>query len=55
MMIKTIDGLPVRKIMDSAFVACSQLTSITIPATVREVVPMPAASGGLVFGIVRQP
>lgn len=34
---ETIDGLPVRKIMDSAFVACSQLTSITIPATVREV------------------
>lgn len=32
-----IDGLPVRKIEDSAFLACTKLRSVSIPATVREI------------------
>ena len=32
-----IDGLPVRKINEAAFLACTKLTSVTIPSTVREV------------------
>ena len=32
-----IDGLPVRKINEAAFLACAKLTSVTIPSTVREV------------------
>ena len=32
-----IDGLPVRKINDAAFVACQKIGSMTIPATVREI------------------
>ena len=32
-----IDGLPVRKINEAAFIACSKLRSVKIPATVREV------------------
>ena len=31
-----IDGLPVRKIMPEAFSVCQSLTSVHIPATVRE-------------------
>jgi hypothetical protein len=32
-----IDGLPVRKINEAAFVACSKLRSVRVPSTVREV------------------
>ena len=32
-----IDGLPVRKINEAAFIACSGLTGVRIPATVREI------------------
>ena len=32
-----IDGLPVRKINEGAFLACSKLKSVKIPSTVREV------------------
>ena len=32
-----IDGLPVRKINEGAFLACTGLTAVRIPATVREV------------------
>ncbi len=32
-----IDGLPVRKINEAAFLNCAALTSVTIPSTVREV------------------
>ena len=32
-----IGGLPVRKINDAAFVACQKITSVQIPATVREI------------------
>ena len=32
-----IDGLPVRKINEAAFVACTGLRSIKIPSTVREI------------------
>ncbi len=32
-----IDGLPVRKINEAAFLNCTKLTSVTIPSTVREV------------------
>lgn len=34
---ETIDGLPVRKINDAAFLTCVRLTSVTIPPTVREI------------------
>lgn len=34
---ETIDGLPVRKIMPSAFSLCQSLTSVKIPANMREV------------------
>ena len=33
----TIDGLPVRKINDAAFIVCQKITSVQIPATVREI------------------
>ena len=33
----TIENLPVRKINDAAFVACQKITSVQIPATVREI------------------
>lgn len=33
----TIGGLPVRKINDAAFIACQKITSVQIPATVREI------------------
>ena len=32
-----IDGLPVRKINEAAFIACQKLRSVSIPSTVREV------------------
>ena len=32
-----IDGLPVRKINEAAFIACTKLRGVKIPATVREV------------------
>ena len=32
-----IDGLPVRKINDAAFIACQKIGSVKIPATVREI------------------
>ena len=32
-----IDGLPVRKINEAAFIACGKLKSVHIPATVREI------------------
>ena len=32
-----IDGLPVRKINEGAFILCSKLTSVTVPPTVREI------------------
>lgn len=32
-----IDGLPVRKIDDAAFLECRKITDITIPSTVREI------------------
>lgn len=32
-----IDGLPVRKIGEAAFIQCTKLTSVTIPGTVREI------------------
>ena len=32
-----IDGLPVRKINEAAFITCTKLKSVTIPATVREI------------------
>lgn len=32
-----IDGLPVRKVNEAAFVACSKLRSVRIPSTVREI------------------
>lgn len=32
-----IDGLPVRKLNEAAFVTCSRITSIHLPATLREV------------------
>ena len=32
-----IDGLPVRKIGEAAFIQCTKLTAVTIPATVREI------------------
>ena len=32
-----IDGLPVRKIKDAAFLACQKLRSVRIPSTVREI------------------
>ena len=32
-----IDGLPVRKINEAAFIQCTKLTDVTIPATVREI------------------
>lgn len=34
-----LDGLPVRKIQDRAFIACTALRSVTIPETVREIGP----------------
>ena len=34
-----IDGLPVRKINEAAFLACSNLKSVKIPSTVREIGP----------------
>ena len=33
----TIAGLPVRKINDAAFIVCQKITSVQIPATVREI------------------
>ena len=33
----TIGGLPVRKINDAAFIMCQHITSVQIPATVREI------------------
>ena len=33
----TIGGLPVRKINDAAFIVCQNITSVQIPATVREI------------------
>lgn len=32
-----IDGLPVRKIKESAFIECNKITSVKIPSTVREI------------------
>lgn len=32
-----IDGLPVRKIGEAAFIQCTKLTGVSIPATVREI------------------
>ena len=34
-----IDGLPVRKINEAAFITCSNLKSVKIPSTVREIGP----------------
>ena len=34
-----IDGLPVRKINEAAFIACTNLKSVKIPSTVREIGP----------------
>lgn len=34
---ETIEGLPVRKIKDNAFSLCQNLTSVSVPSTVREV------------------
>ena len=42
----TIGGLPVRKINDAAFIVCQKITSVQIPATVREIGARPVLAFG---------
>jgi hypothetical protein len=47
-----IDGLPVRKVNEAAFVACSKLRSVRIPSTVREVGSRAVAEYWLLTNII---